>query len=585
MDDMAPLDHPALTLIGGALKELGNPQQDEDRLELLKEAIDCLPIRTGITISDVQGRIVYVNAVQADMHGYSAGELVGMPARLLSPGAPESPFPQVGHPEGSFWNRECLSRRKSGASFPVLLSSIPVRNRQGRCIGVVTACEDITGHKDSQKQIEQLANYDPVTQLPNRALFMGRLQQAIVSCGQQKKRLALLFLDLDNFKDLNDTRGHEFGDKLLQEVARRLSGSLPEAHCLARAGGDEFVVMLGSAGEKEASAAARRLQELFCRPFLIDGLQLYSSTSIGIALYPNDGEDVETLLRCADAAMYHAKDEGKSNYQFFSREINNTIVRRVALETSIRLGLARGEFFLHYQPQWDLATNRLIGAEALLRWQSPEFGKVSPEEFIPIAEMSGLILELGEMVLRTACRQAKSWQESCCGLKVAINISGRQFSHPGFLSTVARVIGESGVAPSLIELELTESVIMGKADRNVDALRALKEMGVRLAIDDFGTGYSSLSYLKHFPIDAIKIDRSFIAELDGNSDDAAITEAIISLAHSLKLKVVAEGVEDEAQLQFLRARHCDCAQGYYFAEPMSAEELWERLAAGQESAA
>ncbi|HJV36499.1 putative bifunctional diguanylate cyclase/phosphodiesterase, partial [Geomonas sp.] len=377
MNEMAPLDHMALKLIGGALTRLGDPQRDEDRLDLLKVAIDCLPIRTGITITDVRGVIIYVNAVQAIMHGYATSELLGMDVRLLSPGCPDSPFPQVAHPETSFWNRECLNLRKSGGKFPVLLSSIPVRNSEGRCIGVVTACEDITGRKITEKQIEQLAHYDTLTQLPNRALFMGRLQQAISSSRREQKSLALLVLDLDNFKDLNDTRGHDFGDKLLQEVAGRLSGSLPEAHCLARAGGDEFVVMLGSAGEEQAAVVAERVQELFCRPFVIDGLQFYSSTSIGIALYPGDGADVETLLRCADAAMYHAKNEGKSNYQFFSREISNRIVRRVALENSIRQGIANGEFFLHYQPQWDLAMDRLIGVEALLRWQSPEFGSVS----------------------------------------------------------------------------------------------------------------------------------------------------------------------------------------------------------------
>jgi EAL domain-containing protein (putative c-di-GMP-specific phosphodiesterase class I) len=288
---------------------------------------------------------------------------------------------------------------------------------------------------------------------------------------------------------------------------------------------------------------------------------------------PEDGRDVETLQRSADTAMYHAKGLGRCNYQFFSREMNSGVMRRVALESSIRQGIARGEFSLHYQPQWDLKNDALTGVEALLRWNSAEFGPVAPGEFIPVAEMSGLILELGEMVLTMACQQVGQWRDTHGELKVAVNISGRQFSHPDFLDTVARIVRESGIDPSSLELEFTESVIMEKADRNVKSLQALKEMGVHLSIDDFGTGYSSLSYLKHFPIDAIKIDRSFIAEVASSSDDAAIAEAIISMAHTLKLQVVAEGVETEAQLQFLRERGCDGAQGFFFAAPMPPAEL------------
>ena len=571
MHDTASPEKRTLQLNAGFEQHMTELQHDEERLEMLKDAIDCLPIGTGITISDVRGKIIYVNAVESEMHGYAPGELIGKDARILAPAPPDTPLPRLNHAAIGLWKRECLNVRKDGLEFPVQLSSIPIRNAKGRCLGVVTACEDITVRKDCEKQIEHLVYYDTITHLPNRALLMDRLHQALALAQREARELALLFLDLDNFKDLNNTKGHEIGDKFLQEVARRLGSCVCGSNTLARLGGDEFVIVLNSITEEEGAAAtAARVQALFAQPFLIDGQELYGSTSIGIALYPEDGTDVEGLFRCADAAMYQAKSEGKGGYQFFSQEMNDRNMRRVALENSMRQGLVRGEFFLHYQPQWDLKTSRLTGAEALLRWQNAEFGMVGPDEFIPIAESSGFIFELGEMVLREACLQAASWGAVCPDLKVAVNISGWQFRQPDFLQTVARIIAETGVAPCSLELEFTESVIMERADKNIDALRALKLMGVRLSIDDFGTGYSSLNYLKHFPIDAIKIDRSFIAELVCNSDDAAIAEAIISMAHSLKLQVIAEGVENSAQLHFLTERSCDEAQGFLLAVPMPA---------------
>jgi len=569
-------DDRSLMLISGTHQETSELQQAQDRLQVLKEAIDSLPIGTGITISDVHGKIIYANAVEAEMHGYAADELIGKDASILAPRCLGKPFPPLNLAKMGFWRRECLNVRKNGSEFPVQLSSIAVRNAaEGRCIGVVTACEDITNRKDSEKKIEYLAYYDTVTGLPNRVLLMDRLHQALALAHREGREVALLFLDLDNFKDVNDTQGHDVGDKFLKEVAKRLTSCLRESNTLARLGGDEFVMVLSSVRDEEGAAiTAQQVLSLFCAPFLIDGQRFYSSASIGIALYPGDGVDAESLLKCADAAMYHAKDEGKSNYQFFSSEINNRIMRRVSLVNSMRQGISRQEFSLHYQPKWDLKTGCLTGMEALLRWKSADFGSVAPDEFIPIAETSGLIFELGEMVLRTACFQARVWASAGHeDLKVAVNISGRQFRQPKFLETVARIICETGVAPGLLELEFTESVIMEKADKNIDALRTLKGMGVCLSIDDFGTGYSSLNYLKHFPIDAIKIDRSFIADVDCNSDDAAITEAIISMAHSLKLRVIAEGVENGRQLQFLRERNCDEVQGYYLALPMPAHEI------------
>jgi len=569
------LDAYGIPMITGTLQDLTEMHQVEDRLQMLKEAIDCLPIGTGITISDIHGKIIYSNAVEAEMHGYAPGELIGKDARVLAPQSLEQPFPPWKARNSGPWRRESLNVRKNGEVFPVQLSSLAATNAQGRCIGVVTACEDLTSRKDSEKRIEYLAFYDPLTGLPNRVTLLDQLPRTLALAQREERQIALLFLDLDNFKDVNDTQGHDFGDKFLKEVATRLVSCMRQSDTLVRLGGDEFVIVLSSIKNQDgASSAAQRVQSLFYTPFLIGGQHFYSSASIGIALFPNDGTDVESLLKCADAAMYHAKSEGKSNYQFYSSEMNQKIMRRVALENSMRHGIAKGEFFLHYQPQWDLKTARMTGVEALLRWDSAEFGSVSPGEFIPLAESSGIIFELGEMVLRTAFLQAKSWaSQGHPDLKVAVNISGKQFSQPDFLQTVGNMILETGVAPGSLELEFTESVIMERADKNISTLRALKEMGVQLSIDDFGTGYSSLNYLKHFPIDTIKIDRSFIAEVSSKNDDSAITEAIISMAHSLNLNVIAEGVENFQQLHFLSQRNCDEVQGYYLALPMPALDL------------
>jgi diguanylate cyclase (GGDEF)-like protein/PAS domain S-box-containing protein len=571
MRDNTKTEDRTLRLVNGALGRVTEQQQDEDCLEMLKQAIDCLPIATGITITDTRGKILYANDVEAEIHGYTPGELIGKDRRILACGWD---LAAGGSLAGGPRQQEGEHVGKTGDRFPVQLSSVPVLNQKGRVIGVITACEDLSGRKQSEQQIENLVFYDTVTGLPNRKLLMERLRQGIALAHGQGRQLALLFLNLDDFRHLNETQGHDSGDRLLQEVASRLTGCLGQSSTIARVGGDEFVVLLPSIADGDAATvAAREVQALFDAPFTIDGQKFHCSSSIGIAVYPEDGADAETLFRCADAAMYHAKNEGKSNFQFFTRELNHRIMRRVALENSMRQGISRGEFFLHYQPQWDLRTGRVAGVEALLRWHSAELGAVGPDEFIPVAETSGLILELGEMVLRTCCLQAKAWGERYGNLTVAVNISGKQFKQPDFLHTVARIIAESGVDPCLLELELTESVIMEKAEKNIDSLWDIKKMGVRLSIDDFGTGYSSFNYLKHFPIDTLKVDRSFIAEVDSNPDDAAITEAILSMAHSLKLKVVAEGVENLAQLQFLMEKNCDGAQGYFLATPMPASDV------------
>jgi diguanylate cyclase (GGDEF)-like protein/PAS domain S-box-containing protein len=557
----------------GTLQDITAIKQVEERLVMLKEAVDCLPI--GITISDVNNRIVYTNPAEAMMHGCSMEELINGDIRRIDGLNLDKALMSDAIDSTGVWRREGINMRSSGEEFPVQLSSIVVKNAEESCLGMVTVCEDITSRKMAEEKIRHLAYYDSLTGLPNRAAFLERLQHALSLAQREGRQFGLLFIDLDNFKDVNDTQGHDFGDKLIREVAARLAACMRESDSLARLGGDEFVIVLTAISDQESAAlAAKRLLSIFESPFQLECRQIYTSASIGIALYPDDGPDADTLFKCADTAMYHAKTAGKANFRFFSAEMNRRLTHRVALESSLRQGMENQEFFLHYQPQWDLKATRMLGVEALLRWQSPDLGPMMPSEFIPFAENSGQIIGLGEWAMRAACMQARAWALAGLGeLKMSVNISGMQFRQPDFLETVGRIIRETGIEPEALELEFTESVVMEQADKTIATLQSLKSMGLRLSIDDFGTGYSSLSYLKHFPIDRIKIDRSFVVDLDQNSDDAAIVEAIISMAHSLNLKVVAEGVETRDQLHFLRARNCDEVQGFHLAVPMSAEDL------------
>jgi diguanylate cyclase (GGDEF)-like protein/PAS domain S-box-containing protein len=557
----------------GTLLDVTEIRQVEDNLRMLKEAVDCLPV--GITLSDISGKIIYSNPAEAEIHGYKPEELVGKEASQFAPQCLRKPFTMEEINNMGLLKRESLNVRKNGEEFPVQLTSLAVRSSEGRCLGIVTTCEDITSRKEAEKKIHRLAYYDPLTGLPNRGMLIDRLHQALAFAHREERQVCLVFLDLDNFKEVNDTYGHDFGDKLLREVSERLNGTMREADTLARLGGDEFVIVLSSVNSHESTAAAaQRLMSVFAHPFIIDARKIYCSVSIGIAIYPDDGVDTESLLKCADAAMYHAKEEGKAQYRFFSVEMNQKIMQRVSLEKSLRQGLERQEFFVNYQPQWDLKTSTMVGVEVLLRWQSADFGLMPPSEFIALTENSGLIFDLGQWVLRTACIQAKNWAlEGHKNFKVAVNISGKQLKQPDFIEMISSVIRESGVDPEVLELEFTESVIMEEADKTIDTLRSLKKLGVLLSIDNFGTGYSSLNYLKHFPIDRIKIDRSFVADLDRNDDNAALVKATISMGHSLNRKVLAEGVENSDQLRFLTLHGCDEVQGFYLAMPMTAEDI------------
>src|ERR1022692_461441 len=432
---------------------------------------------------------------------------------------------------------------------------------------------------EAVKQVQFLAYYDALTGLPNRTLLQDRLTKALASARRRKDKVALLFLDLDGFKTINDSLGHSVGDLVLKQVAERLMKWAREQDTVARVGGDEFLIVLTSVKDiPDAAVAAERLMNTMTAAYVVQGHSLGISCSLGISIFPEHGADSETLIKDADAAMYCAKENGCNNFRFFTKDMNAQAVERLTLENGLRLALEKRELFLAYQPQMDIATRRVTGLEALLRWQHPELGLVPPDKFIRIAENSGLIVPIGEWVLRTACSQTRKWQdEGLLAVPVAVNVSAVQFRQASFCELIGRVLRETGLAPQYLELELTESLLLSNAHVTFTVLQDLRAMGVKLAIDDFGTGYSSLSYLKQFPVGKLKIDRSFIRDVAVNPDDAAITTAIISMARSLSLKVIAEGVEDEAQMTFLRAHQCDEIQGYYFSKPLAVDKVADKL--------
>jgi diguanylate cyclase (GGDEF)-like protein/PAS domain S-box-containing protein len=441
-----------------------------------------------------------------------------------------------------------------------------------RMIGI---CIDTTARKQAEAQIEFLAHHDHLTRLPNRFVAKERLKMAMAYADRATENVALLFLDLDKFKSVNDTLGHTVGDLLLVEVARRLQACLRETDTVSRQGGDEFLVILTHIQDLAAvTGSAAKIVEALAAPYDIDGHILAVTVSVGIAIYPNDAQDTDTLMQRADTAMYHAKGTGGNDYTFFSEQMNVAVAVAQAIRSELRQALAGGEFALHYQPQIDLASGRVIGAEALLRWHSPTRGLVLPDEFISIAEDCGLIVPIGEWVLQEACRQAVHWQQAGLPeLTVAVNLSAMQFRRGNLQQSVVQALSASGLAPALLELELTESLLIVEAESALEAVRSLRSLGIRFAVDDFGTGYSSLAYLKRFPIDKLKIAQAFVQDMNTNPEDAAIVHAIIQMARALNLRTVAEGIETEDTVEHLRLHHCDEAQGDYFSRPLPAEEF------------
>ena len=483
--------------------------------------------------------------------------------------------------DGTFRPLEKEFIARDGRRVPVLVGGAALDSARESGVAFVL---DLTQRKHAEERIRYMADHDALTGLPNRALLQDRLHQAIAQAGRSNAQVAVMFIDLDYFKHINDSLGHQVGDSLLRMAATRLQHCVREGDSVARIGGDEFVLTLPMVSEaNDAAVVAQKALDALDAPFYCDEHELHVSGSIGISLYPHDGADVETLMRTADTAMYYAKEKGRGNYQFFTPALNRAAQQRHAMTTALRHALAHDELVLYYQPQVDLMTGTIFSAEALLRWRRPGKSTIACNEFITIAEETGLILPIGEWVLRQACTQLRRWHEmGFSDMTMAVNLSPRQFFQPNFQNTIKAILDEAGVRAEFLDLEITEGVLMQRSDDNVATLRRLSGMGIKLSVDDFGTGYSSLAYLQRFPVDALKIDRSFVSGIGQDSNDTALVAAIISMAHSLRLKVLAEGVETTEQIDFLQAHGCLSAQGFYYSEPVSADDFTKLLRRQQE---
>ena len=551
----------------------------EDNLRKLSRAVE--QSANAVVITDRDGRIEYVNPWFTKITGYAADEVIGRTTRMLMSGDT--------HPEtykrmwdtilsGKEWTGELHNVKKNGETYCCLEVISPLKDENGNITHFVAITEDISERKQTEQTIRHLAFHDPLTGLPNRRLFNDRLHQAAAMRHRRDNTFALMLLDLDRFKTVNDTLGHDVGDALLKAVAARLLNSIRQGDTLARMGGDEFaVIALEITQPEDLARLAGKLLDVLKEPFHLFGHELYVSTSIGVTLYPTDAVDAEALVKNADIALYRAKELGRNNFQFFTGDTNASMMQRLRLESAMRWAIERNEFMLHYQPQVDVVTGKIHGTEALIRWRHPEFGMVSPAHFIPLAEETGMIVQIGDWILRTACAQAKAWQKAGVPTRVAVNLSARQFHQGDLAETIAEILRRLDLPPELLEVELTEGILMEDTAQTGAILDKLHRMGVQISIDDFGTGYSSLSYLKRLPIQILKIDQSFVRDIHTDADDRAIVTAVIALAHSMKLKVVAEGVETQEQLAFLREYRCDIMQGYLFSRPVSGEEVLSLL--------
>ncbi|MFA7269910.1 MAG: EAL domain-containing protein [Sterolibacterium sp.] len=543
----------------------------------------------GITITDASGTILSVNPAFTEITGYALAEVAGQNPRLFKSGRHGEEFYRdmwnkllaLGYWEGEIWNR-----RKNGEIYAEWLKISAVEAADGVITHYLGIFSDITENKMAQRRIEFLAHHDALTELPNRLSADQQLRLAIKHADQAKSKVALLFLDMDHFKSINESQGHVFGDAVLKIITARIQGCVRETDTVSRHGGDEFIVILSDLREKDAIA---RIAEMILRkaeePITLDGHELSLTLSIGIAIYPDDGRNFETLLSNADTAMYQAKEMGRNTFQLFDNSMSSDRGEQLHIRNGLRRAIERGEFVLHYQPQIQLESGAVVGAEALIRWHHPDLGLLQPGRFIPVAEASGLIVPIGEWVLREACRQAKAWQQAGLPeLVLAVNLSAVQFKRGNLYESVASALCEAGLEPKLLELELTESILIRDTKNVLATVRQLKLLGINLSIDDFGTGYSSLSYLKRFKVDKLKIDQSFVRDLDSDPEDAAIVRAIIQMAKSLNLRTVAEGVENAHIANQLRVFHCDEAQGYHIARPMAADAFAGYLADQRQAA-
>jgi diguanylate cyclase (GGDEF)-like protein/PAS domain S-box-containing protein len=547
-------------------------------------------IGDAVVCTDISGNITYLNLVAEKMMGWSGNEASGRPMaevlQILDAASQETtPNPMalaVSRDLTMNLPANCILVRRDGFRTPIEDSVAPIHDREGQATGAVIVFRDVSVARAMAEQLAHSAEHDFLTGLPNRMLLNDRVTQAITLAPRHMKKVAVLFMDLDGFKHINDSLGHPIGDKLLQSIAKRLVDCVRGSDTVSRQGGDEFVVLLSEVAQSEdAAISAVRLLQAVAEAHPIGAHDLHVTTSIGVSVYPDDGLDAETLIKNADTAMYQAKENGRQSYQFFKPSMNVRAVERQSIEENLRRALERQEFTLHYQPKINLVRGEITGAEALLRWTHPVRGPVSPAQFIPVAEDCGLILPIGKWVLREACKQVRAWQDA--GLSpgtMAVNISAMEFRDDKFLEEVFAVLRDTGLDPKSLEFELTESVLMKRAEATESILKSLRERGVQVAVDDFGTGYSSLSYLRRLPIDALKIDQSFVRQITTDPDETTIVTAVIGMGRNLKLRVVAEGVEIQQQLEFLRAHECDEAQGYYFSRPVLPQQFAKLLEVG-----
>lgn len=558
-----------------SFRDVTERKRAEEELRLRERAIEASTHGVMITEAKPSYKILYVNPALTQITGYSKEELMGKDGLFLkAKEQTEIERLSLALKEQREDQAEFQAYRKDGKTFWSEMHIAPVRDPEGDINHFVAIMVDISERKKMEEQLIHQATHDFLTDLPNRALLLDRIQQAIINANRAKTIVGILFIDLDRFKLVNDSLGHDMGDKLLNCVSNRLVKSVRDSDTVARLGGDEFVIVSQFLQNEDSLVPlAQKLLRVISEPIAINGNELNITGSMGISFYPNDAKDVEDLLRNADTAMYQAKDLGRNNFQFYTAEMNKRVQHRLVMEHAMRMALEKNELECYYQPCLDLQGGNVLGVEALLRWHHPEMGDISPAEFIPLAEEIGLIGPIGEMVLRTACLQQKAWLKQGIKLRMAVNVSGKQLKQDDFSMVVKKILKETAIDPKNLEIELTESVLLDNIDKTLDVLHELHKMGVNIVIDDFGTGYSSLSYLSQLPVNKIKIDKSFIANLIENANDKAIALTIIALAKNLKMKVLAEGVETIEQADFLRQNGCDEVQGFYYGRPVNKDDL------------